>query len=335
VREKLAGQRRRTVEPPTAVSAGCAGLARRCVIMKLFTRTLCVGVAALGVLSPIPLTHAATPATPAAPEKRSESSQSVQKEVEKKSADEAIARRKKIVADATEAIAETTRALKALEEKKKDEALNSLALATGKLELILARDPKLALAPLATEVVVHDLLANPETIELMIKEAKSYLNDGEMQKVRPIVANLASEIEYRTTNIPLATYPAAIKAITPLIDVGNIEEAKKGLQEALNTLVITTDLVVPLPKHRAEELLKLAQGLSEKKDRTNKENDDLANDLKEARNQLKIAELLGYGDKKAYKPMYDQLEEIEKKSAGGKSGTGWFDKIKKQLSELF
>lgn len=72
--------------------------------------------------------------------------------------------------------------------------------------------------------------------------------------------------------------------------------------------------MVPLPKHRAEELLKLAQGLSEKKDRTNKENDDLANHLKEARNQLKIAELLGYGDKKAYKPMYDQLEEIEKKA---------------------
>ena len=32
--------------------------------------------------------------------------------------------------------------------------------------------------------------------------------------------------------------------------------------------------------------------------------------------------------------MYKQLDEIEKKSAGGKSGVGWFDKIKKQLSDL-
>lgn len=303
--------------------------------MKLLTRALCVGVVTLGALWSIPRAFAAPPATPAAPERRSESSQSVQKQVDNKSADEAIERRKKIFADATDAIAETQRALKALEEKKKDEALNALALATGKLELILARDPKLALAPMATDVVTRDLLANPETIKLMIKEAKDYLGDGEIQKARPIVANLASEIEFRTTNIPLATYPAAIKAITPLIDAGKIEEAKKRLQEALNTLVITTDLVIPLPKHRAEELLELSQGLSEKKDRTTKENDDLANDLKEARNQLKIAELLGYGDKKAYKPMYDQLDEIEKESAGGKSGTGWFDKIKKQLSELF
>lgn len=182
---------------------------------------------------------------------------------------------------------------------------------------------------------MHDLLANPETITVMIKEATSSLDDGEIQKARPIVANLASEIEYRTTNIPLATYPAAITAITPLIDAGKIEEAKNGLQEALNTLVITTDLVVPLPKHRAEELLKLAQGLSEKKDRTDKENGDLANHLTEARNQLKIAALLGYGDKKAHQPMYAQLEEIEKRSAGGTSGAGWFEKIRKQLSELF
>jgi hypothetical protein len=99
--------------------------------------------------------------------------------------------------------------------------------------------------------------------------------------------------------------------------------------------VITTDEVIPLPKLRADQLLKRAQDLSEKKDRSSKENDDLPNHLKEARNQLKVAELLGYGDKKAYKPMYGQLDEIEKKSASGISGTGWFDRTKKQLSELF
>jgi hypothetical protein len=33
--------------------------------------------------------------------------------------------------------------------------------------------------------------------------------------------------------------------------------------------------------------------------------------------------------------MYEQISEIEKKSAGGKSGTEWFDKIKQQLSNLF
>jgi len=300
----------------------------------LYSRVVGVCAVTLAVVAPAPV-FAADSAMPSTPEKRSVSSQTVQHQVDKRTTDAAIEKRKKIFADATAAIAETQKALKALEEMKKDEALNALALATGKLELILARDPKLALAPLATEVVTHDLLANPDTIKLMIKEAKDLLDDGEIQKARPLVSNLASQVEIRTTNIPLATYPAAIKAITPLIDNGKTEEAKERLQAALNTLVITTDEVIPLPKHRAEQLLKLAQELSEKKERTSKESEDLTNDLKEARNQLKIAELLGYGDKKAYKPMYDQLDEIEQKTAGGKSGTGWFDKIKKQLSELF
>jgi hypothetical protein len=48
-----------------------------------------------------------------------------------------------------------------------------------------------------------------------------------------------------------------------------------------------------------------------------------------------MAELLGYGKKSDFKPMYEQIGEIENKSAGGKSGTGWFDRLKQQLAELF
>ena len=48
-----------------------------------------------------------------------------------------------------------------------------------------------------------------------------------------------------------------------------------------------------------------------------------------------MAELLGYGKKKDYNPMYEQIAEIENKSAGGKSGLGWFDKVKQQLADLF
>ncbi|MGL1204106.1 YfdX family protein, partial [Vibrio parahaemolyticus] len=45
------------------------------------------------------------------------------------------------------AVSETGNALKALDEGKKDDALADLEKTTGKLELILARDPQLTLAP--------------------------------------------------------------------------------------------------------------------------------------------------------------------------------------------
>ena len=83
----------------------------------------------------------------------------------------------------------------------------------------------------------------------------------------------------------------------PLIDAGKIDEAKARLQAALNTLVVTTDDVIPLPKLRAEHLLKQAQELAEKKDRGKEENDKLTKHLQSAREQLQMAELLGYGKK--------------------------------------
>ena len=295
---------------------------------------LCASFIGLGLAMSAP-SLSADSALPAKPQAQSEASQSIQPKVDKQTADAAAEKRKKLFADATAALAETHKALKALENRNNEAALKALAEVTGKLDLILARDPKLAQTPVATEVVTYDLLSNLDTIKSVIQEAKAHFNDGEIQKARPLVANLASEIQYRTHHIPLATYPAAIKAIVPLIDAGKIDEAKARLQAALNTLVVTTDDVIPLPKLRAEHLLKQVQELAEKKDRSKEENDKLTKHIQAAREQLQMAELLGYGKKTDFKPIYEQIGEIENKSAGGKSGTGWFDKLKQHLADLF
>lgn len=261
--------------------------------------------------------------------------ESVQSQVDQETADEALKRRKQVLSEAASAITQTKNALAALEEAKTDDALSALELATGKLELILARDPDLAFAPVDVSVVTFDLIADPDTIQEAIDEAQTYLEKGEVQRARPLVASLASETVVETTSIPLATYPTAIKSVVPLIDEGKLDEAKAALQAALNTLVVTTDTVIPLPIVRAEWLLAEAETLAEEEDRTAEDSERLADLLQEARVQLEMAEVLGYGKGKAFEPMYEQLDEIEAKTAGGKGGTGWFDTIKKQVSELF
>lgn len=295
-------------------------------------KALSVAMLAMGLMLS-PQGFAAESALPKRSEPQSPASKSVQVEVNKRTADTAAEKRKELIADAQTAIAETEKALQALREKKNKEAIDALANATGKLELVLARNPKLDLAPVNTDVVMFDVLSNRDTVKAVLKEAKMYLSDNEIQKARPLIANLASEIQYRTSNIPLSTYPKAIKAITPLIDAGKIDEAKAELQAMLNTLVITTQ-IVPLPKLRAEAMLREAKSLAEKKQRSKEENDKLSINLQGISEQLEMAELLGYGKKEDYKPMYEQLDEIMNKTANGKSGTNWFDNIKKQLSNL-
>ncbi len=256
----------------------------------------------------------------------------VNKKVEKVQQDKVAEKRKALFEEATAAIRETKNALKALDEKKTKEALAALERASGKLTIILGRDPGLALAPFDVNVATYDILADIKAVKALRAEIEDALDDGRVQEARRLIRNLASETVIRVTNIPLATYPDAIKKAAKLIDEGKTDEAKKELQLALNTLVVT-DTIIPLPVVTAEKYLKEAETLAEKGDRSKEEDKRLADLLKDARKELEFAEALGYGSKKDYKNLYKQLDQIEDKTKGGKSGTGFFDKIKVYLKE--
>lgn len=221
-----------------------------------------------------------------------------------------------------------------LDANKTKEALAALELATGKLELVLARDAKLALAPVDVRVITHDIHANVESVKKAVKLSRELLGDGEVQKARPIVANLASEIVIETDNLPMATYPAAIKSAARLVDSGKIDEAKAELARALNTLVVI-QVVLPLPVLRAEAAIAKAEKLAETDKRDAKQNEELSTLLSSVRTEIELAQILGYGKKEDFKPIFDQVKSIEQKSAGGKSGNGWFDELKTRIQKLF
>ncbi|WP_250110960.1 YfdX family protein, partial [Escherichia coli] len=278
--------------------------------------------------------QAAVSSLPARPEPKPEVVTEVQPEVQKETDSQAADKRKQVLDEAVSALALTKSALAALDEKESARALATLAEVTGKLELIVAREPTLALAPVDVRTIVHDLFANTETVEAMTDEALDALKHGEVQRARRVLALLASEIVIAVTNIPLATYPAAVKSVVPLIDQGKIEEAKAALQLALGTLVETLS-VIPLPILRAKLLVKRAETLTEDGQRSEASGERLQDLLNEARQQLEMAELLGYGKKKDFEPLYSELKKVKEKTAGGGSGKGWLDEIKARLSKLF
>ena len=278
--------------------------------------------------------QAAVSSLPARPEPKPEVVTEVQPEVQKETDSQAADKRKQVLDEAVSALTLTKSALAALDEKESARALATLAEVTGKLELIVAREPTLALAPVDVRTIVHDLFANTETVEAMTDEALDALKHGEVQRARRVLALLASEIVIAVTNIPLATYPAAVKSVVPLIDQGKIEEAKAALQLALGTLVETLS-VIPLPILRAKLLVKRAETLTEDGQRSEASGERLQDLLNEARQQLEMAELLGYGKKKDFEPLYSELKKVKEKTAGGGSGKGWLDEIKARLSKLF
>ena len=66
-----------------------------------------------------------------------------------------------------------------------------------------------------------------------------------------------------------------------------------------------------------------------------KQNEELSTLLSSVRTEIEMAQILGYGKKADFKPIFDQVKSIEQKSAGGKSGKGWFDELKTRIQKLF
>ncbi len=254
-------------------------------------------------------------------------------ETSKRSAQKTTDKRKEIVSEAVSTLRETQDALKHLDEGKNKEALAAVERATGKLEIVLARDPKISLVPIDVRVVTNDVYGSLDAIRKARQEAQKALNEGRVQDARNILSGLASETVISTSNIPLATYPSALKKAAKLIDENKISEAKGVLQTALDTLVVT-DVVVPLPVVGARINLESAEELSKKKNRTEKENAELSKLVANADTQIKYAQELGYGKKADFDSFHKQIDEIKKKTAGGKSGQNFFDQIKTYMESM-
>jgi YfdX protein len=267
-------------------------------------------------------------AEPQSPEAQAVEPQ-VQSEVESMEAQ----KRASLLGDAQAALDQTRGALAALDNGDKQAALSALGQASGKLDLVVSRDPKLAFAPIDVSTSFFDLYTTPDTVKRVVKEARDDLSNSQVQQARLLVTPLASEADTHVAQIPLASYPAAIKAVAPLIDAGKTEEAKAALEAALNTIVIET-YVIPLPRVRAQAMLRQAEQLTAKASRTQDDNQRVHSLIEATRTQIQLAEALGYGTKEDYKPLYAQLDDVQKKAESGQSSKGLFDRIEQSLKRF-
>jgi len=225
---------------------------------------------------------------------------------------------KSILDEAVIALNETQHALKALDENKPTESVLALEIASGKLDFLLARAPKLSLAPIYFSVYAHSINVTPQIIKTIMGQTMIAFSRGNIQQARHLICQLGSEMVIHVTNIPLASYSQAIKSIAPLIDKGQLSQAKFTLQVALSTLVVTSH-VIPIPYLRSLELLKRLESLSEIQNRNAQQKNEITYLLTVTREQFEIARLLGYGDNIVYKILNKKLNDIESKIKKGVS----------------
>ena len=228
--------------------------------------------------------------------------------------------------DAIAAVGLTGEAIKLITENKKDDALASIERATGKINILIARNPASALIPVSIEVVVIDTApVDSKVIDQIVQRATDATKHRELPLARILLASLVSELRIRTTSLPLATYPGALQQAAQLLDQGKNQDAGNVLLTALNTLVMV-DHVIPLPLILAQSAIDAAN--------SQRQNKDMALTLlKTARYEANRSRLLGYlSSDSEYKGLDDEISSLESAINGKGDTSSMFSHLRDRIS---
>ncbi len=237
--------------------------------------------------------------------------------------------KKELNKKAIQAVSETYKVLDLLNKNKKKEALDLLKKVIGELEVILAANNKVSLIPINSYTVVVDTQLSPKEIVEKITEVRRLLSQGDVQGARLLLDTLQSEIDIVIENLPLATYPDAMKLASKYIIDDKVDEAKSVLSIALNSMVVKK-IVIPIPLVRASDLIEEAS-------KTAKQDKEQAlKYLKEAKKQLHLAKILGYGkdDPNIYKDLEKRIDDIKSEIKGKNEPAKMFQELIQKLKEF-
>jgi hypothetical protein len=234
-----------------------------------------------------------------------------------------------LIKEALSSLEISAKALKNLEDNKKDEAKKNIELALGKLEVILASKKVPKLLPIENRLIVKNFVGGAKEVDIALEEVKKLIESGKVQEAGELLISLQSELDISTISLPLATYPDALKLASKYLVEGKIEEAKDTLKLALSTFA-NVQTIIPIPLINTIELVAVASSKA-------KENKELAlKYLSSAHDELDKAEKLGYLSKSTttYKELHLLIKNVEKEVKGPNKAEKLFNELGEKLKEF-
>jgi tetratricopeptide (TPR) repeat protein len=236
------------------------------------------------------------------------------------------------VKQAIEILNQTGKVIDLAKNDKLKEAKEELAKIIGSLEILITKNPKLAVIPVDIRSQVIDSVVDIPTAKTIIKAVEEAVDEGYYQTAKNLLEGLTSAYIIYVYMLPMATYPEAMKVAAALLDEGKKEEAIATLVTALNTLAIDK-IEIPLPVLRAEEFIKLAAIVMKEDKEEKKEEAKLF--LENAEYQLELAEIMGYGKKdKEYKEIYEAIKSLKKAISDDNETESLFDDLSEKIKNF-
>ena len=270
--------------------------------------------------------------TPVKPEHVKISDQELQNNIAKTMQNDFAYKETESTKQAVAILRETNNVLNYIAKNKDKKAKEELAKLIGELEILITKDPSVALIPVNITYEINDAVVDIPTVNTIIEASKKAMDDGYYQAAKKMLENLTSEYTINISYLPLVTYPRAMRVAAALLDEGKKDEAAVILLRSLNTLVMEK-IDMPLPVLRAEEFIKLGAAAMLSDDKDKKEVALLY--LDNADYQLQLADAMGYGKKdKEYKELADAIKDLKQTITENKESKGKFEKLSEKIKNF-
>lgn len=234
-----------------------------------------------------------------------------------------------VVKGAVEAVVLTQKVLADLDKNDTKSAIKDLEDAIGKLEVVLAAEKAPKLLPIDASITAVEYLGDVKEIKRNIDAVQDLIEDGKIQEARKLLNTLQSEIDIISINLPVSSYPDALKLAAKYLHDNKPQEAKAVLVAALNTMVEQV-LVIPIPVLKADALIVAASKIAKE------DKEQALKHLAQAKAELEKAKLLGYTSKSdvTYKALREAIEKTEKEIKGKNKAEKLFEDLIKKIKSF-
>ena len=234
-----------------------------------------------------------------------------------------------LVKEAINAIRNTQDALIYLNGKDKKNAINSLKKAVGDLAVVLNSPNPPYLLPVDINFEAYQFSGKIKSVAALVNQAKTLVMENKLPQAREVLNTLRDEIVIKTINLPLVTYPAALKLAIKYINENKIKEAKEVLSMALSTLV-EVKTIIPIPLIKAQNLIIEASKIVKKDPK------EAIKYLDEAKHQLKLGKVLGYTStsETTYKILKDKINNLEKEIKAKHKTDSLFERLIERIKDF-
>jgi ribonuclease HII len=234
-----------------------------------------------------------------------------------------------VIKGAVEAVVLTQKVLVDLDKNDTKSAIKDLEDAIGKLEVVLAAEKAPKLLPIDASITAVEYLGGVKEIKKNIDTVKDLIDDGKVQEARKLLNTLQSEIDIISVNLPVSSYPDALKLAAKYLHDNKPEQAKAVLVAALNTMVEQV-VVIPIPVLKADALIVAASKIAKE------DKEQALKHLAQAKVELEKAKLLGYTSKSdvTYKALNEAIEKTEKEIKGKNKAEKLFEDLIKKIKSF-